>query len=194
MSLKEKNITIVKRLRPIRLTFLVNKDDKKTLREVFRINTCLWGGVHNLIIPFFKKTPKNWEDRRFRPPSASSVLKGYLDSFDPDYVVVKDKKGLSDTLFDKERLLSFEEVLNIKDDYPISFGVDVTDLYWHLYDKEFKFERRHPIKVFYPKPAKEISLLSACCFGEFPTSKEMGHVKKNYLHCFNPKELIHWSG
>lgn len=189
MSLKEKKITIVKKLRPIRLAFLVNKEDKKALREVFRINTCLWGGVYNLIIPCFKKIPENWENRHFRLPAASSILKGYLDSFDPDYLVVKDKQILSDSLFDKERLLAFEDVLNIKDECPISFGVDITDLYWHLYDKEFKFERRHPIKVFYPKPSKEMALLSACCFGEFPPSKEMSYIKKNYSHCFNPKDI-----
>ena len=189
MSLKDKKITIDKKLRPIRLAFLVNKEDKQTLRKVFRINSCLWGGVYNPIIPFFKRTPRNWEDRCFRHPSASSILKGYLDAFDPDYLVAKDKQKLPGSLFDKERLLSFEEVLNIKDDYPISFGVDVTDLYWHLYDKEFKFERRHPIKVFYPKPSKEIALLSACCFGDFPNAKEMGYIKKIYSHCFNSHDL-----
>ncbi len=47
MSSKENKITLVKKLRPIRLAFLVAKEDKKTLREVFRINTCLWGGVYN---------------------------------------------------------------------------------------------------------------------------------------------------
>lgn len=190
MSLKDNKITIVKKLRPIRLAFLVAKEDKRTLRDAFRINTCLWGGIYNPIIPFFRKTPKNWEDRRFRHPSASSILKGYLDSFDPDYVVVKDKEMLSDSLFDKKRILLFEEVLTSKDDHPISYGVDVTDLYWHLYDKEFKFERRHPIKVFIPKPSKETALLSACYFGEFPSVKAMGYVKENYSHCFNPKELI----
>ena len=189
MSLREKKITVDKRLRPIRLAFLVTKEDKETLREVFRINTCLWGGLYNLIIPFFKKSPKNWEDRRFKPPSASSIVKGYIDSFDPDYVVVKDKQLLTDSWFDKERLLSFEEVFSIKSDDRISFGVDVSDLYWHLYDKEFKFERRHPIKVFSPKPSKNIALLSACCFGEFPSLKELDYIEKNYLHCFNPKEL-----
>jgi len=189
MSLKDSKITIVKKLRSIRLAFLVKKEDKRTLREVFRINTCLWGGSYNLIIPFFRKTPRNWEDQRFRHPSAASILKGYLDSFDPDYLIVKDKQALSDSLFDKERILSFEDVLNIKNDYPVSFGLDVTDLYWHLYDKEFKFERRHPIKVFSPKASKEMVLLSACCFGEFPPSKEMEYVKKNYSHCLNPKDL-----
>lgn len=190
MSLKDNKITIDKKLRPIRLAFLVQKDDNRTLREVFRINTCLWGGIYNPIIPFFKKTPRNWENRRLRHPPASAIIRGYLDSFDPDYVVVKDKQKISDFIFDKERLLSFDDVLNIKDDEPISFGVDVTNLYWHLYDKDFKFERRHPIKVFCPKPSKEISLLASCCFGEFPNAKEMDYVKKNYFHCFNAQDFV----
>ena len=159
MALKDKKITISKKLRPIRLAFLVDKDDKRTLRDVFRVNTCLWGGIYNPIIPFFKRTPKNWEDRRFRHPAASSILKGYLDSFDPDYLVIKDKQKLPEQLFDKERLLSMDDVLNAKDDNPISFGLDITDLYWHLYDKEFKFERRHPVKFIFPKPSREVALL-----------------------------------
>ena len=85
MSLKEKKITVAKKLRPIRLAFLINKEDKGTLREAFRINTCLWGGIYNSIIPFFQKTPKNWEDHRFRHPPASSILEGYMNSFDPDF-------------------------------------------------------------------------------------------------------------
>ncbi|HEC64356.1 MAG TPA: hypothetical protein ENI23_03585 [bacterium] len=190
MVLKENKITIVKKLRPIRLAFLVAKDDKKTLREVFRINTCLWGGIYNPIIPFFRRPPKNWDDRRFRRPSASSILKGYIDAFDPDYIVVKDKKMLPDSLFDKERVLLFEEMLSSKDEYPISYGVDTTDLYRHLYDKEFKFERRHPIKVFMPKPSRETILLSACYFGEFPSVKEIDYIKENYFYCFSPKELL----
>lgn len=188
MTDNKNNITILKKLRPIRLAFLVGKEDKKTLREVFRINTCLWGGIYNPIIPIFKKTPKNWENHRTRS-SASSILKGYLDSFDPDYIVVKDKKTINDSLFDKERILSFEDVLHSSDDCPVSFGLDITELYEYLYEKDFKFERRHPIKVFNPIPSKNIALLSACCFGEFPSYKEMNYVKENYLYCFNPKSV-----
>ncbi len=187
--MRDRTITITKKLRPIRLAFLVDKEDKKTLREVFRINTCRWGGIYNPIIPFYKRTPRNWEDRRFSKTSAASILRGYLDSFDPDYLVLKDKQELPDSMFDKDRLLSFEEVLNIEDDYPVAYGLDIIDLYRHLYDKEFKFERRHPIKIFRPKPAREIALLSACFFGEFPTSRRMRYVKESYSHCLDPQEL-----
>lgn len=189
---KQRTITINKRLRPIRLAFMVKKEDKQTLHDVFRINTCLWGGIYNSIIPFFKKTPRNWENHRFKLPSASSILKGYLDSFEPDYLVVKDKKDkndLSGSFFDNERILLFEDILNSKGDNPISFGVDITDIYWHLYNREFKFERRHPIKIFYPNPIKEIALFSACCFGEFPPFKEMEYIKKIYAYCFSPQEI-----
>lgn len=189
MSLKENKITIIKKLRPIRLAFLIAKEDKRTLNEVFRINTSLWGGIFNPIIPFFKKTPKNWRDRHFPHPTASSILEGYIDSFDPDYIVVKDKKIIPASFFERERILKFEEILTIKDEYCISYGVDITDLYWHLYNIEFKFLRRHPIKVFIPKPSKNMALFSACSFGEFQPSKEMDYIKKYYSHCLNPKEI-----
>ncbi len=189
MSLKLKKITIDKKLRPIRLAFLVKKDDNRALHEVFRINTCLWGGIYNPIIPFFKKTPVNWEDNSSFQPSAPSIIKGYLDLFDPDYVVAKDKQKISDILFDKNRLLSFNDVLNIKNDVHISFGVDVTDLYRYLYEKDFKFERRHPIKVFCPKSTRGISLLASCCFGNFPDAEGISYIKKNYYHCLNARDL-----
>jgi len=194
MTLKNRKIKIDKRLRPIRLAFLVKKDDNRTLREVFRINTCLWGGIYNPIIPFFGKTPNNWDDRRFRHPPASAIIRGYLDSFDPDYVVVKDKQKMSGFFFDKERLLSFDDIFDTKNDELLSYGVDVTDLYGHLYNKDFKFERRHPIAVFCPKPSREISLLVACCFGDFPNEKGASYFKKNYCYYFSAKDLAIGSG
>ena len=38
-------------LRPIRFAFLVHPDNQEQVLEVFRINTCLWGGKFNPIIP-----------------------------------------------------------------------------------------------------------------------------------------------
>jgi len=41
------------RLRPIRFAFLVRPDDLSRTIEIFRVNTCLWGGKFNPIIPYF---------------------------------------------------------------------------------------------------------------------------------------------
>ena len=67
------NIRVDIRLRPIRFGFLVRPDDaEKNVLEIFRINTCLWGGRFNPIIPFFKYVPSWWERHGFRFENASS--------------------------------------------------------------------------------------------------------------------------
>jgi hypothetical protein len=45
------HVTAQVSLRPIRFAFLVRPDEKKGTLEIFRINTCLWGGRFNPIIP-----------------------------------------------------------------------------------------------------------------------------------------------
>ena len=49
-----KHINLNLRLRPIRFAFLVSPNDSQKLLEVFRVNTCLWGGKFNPIIPIRK--------------------------------------------------------------------------------------------------------------------------------------------
>jgi hypothetical protein len=48
-------------LRLIRFAFWVRPDDKKGTLEIFRINTCLWGGRSNPVIPYFKHTPNHFD-------------------------------------------------------------------------------------------------------------------------------------
>lgn len=186
---KQKIITINKRLRPIRLGFIIEKGDKKTLRNVFRINTCLWGGIFNAIIPFFKRTPKEWERDRIKLPPPELIIGGYLEAFEPDFLVVRDKKILPNILYDKNRLLTFNDIFDNTREEPIAYGVDITDFYWDLYNKEFKFERRHPIKIFLPQSKRKTSLFSSCCFGEFPQKKESEYIKRNFEYYLNPKKM-----
>ena len=75
------------RLRPIRFGFLVRPDDGDKVLEIFRINTCLWGGMFNPIIPFFESVP-SWgerEDYQFENPK--HIIDCYLDFFQPDFVI-----------------------------------------------------------------------------------------------------------
>ena len=71
--------------RPIRLAFLVDPMDVDSLQRVIEINTFLWGGKFNAIIPTFQDVPKDWYcDQNMNP---QDIVSGYLDNFDPDYVV-----------------------------------------------------------------------------------------------------------
>ncbi|MDE0014686.1 MAG: hypothetical protein OXU51_00760 [Candidatus Poribacteria bacterium] len=71
--------------RPIRLAFLVNPTDVDSLQRVIEINTFLWGGKFNSIIPTFQDIPENWH--HCPDMDAQDIVSGYLNNFDPDYVV-----------------------------------------------------------------------------------------------------------
>lgn len=76
MNGDRRTLTVHRRLRPVRLAFLVRPNDATALRTVIEINTCLWGGPFNGIIPVFRRTPRWWADQAPRSWSASEILRG----------------------------------------------------------------------------------------------------------------------
>ena len=83
MSFGNVNLT----LRPLRMAFLVNPSDRAGILEAIQLNTFLWGGSFNPIVPVFRHKPKAWRDQIERT-SAKGVAEGLVQSFDPDYVVL----------------------------------------------------------------------------------------------------------
>ena len=71
--------------RPIRHAFLVDPTDADSLRRVIEVNTFLWGGKFNAIIPVWEEVPENWYDCGNINPQ--DIVLGYLNNFDPDCVV-----------------------------------------------------------------------------------------------------------
>ena len=71
--------------RPIRHAFLVDPTDADSLRRVIEVNTFLWGGKFNAIIPAWEEVPENWYDCGNINPQ--DIVLGYLNNFDPDCVV-----------------------------------------------------------------------------------------------------------
>lgn len=184
-------ISVNLRLRPIRFAFLVRPDNQKHILEAFRINTCLWGGRYNPIIPFFKQLPKWWDKKGHRFESAKQILNGYLDFFEPDFVVESEKNMAAGLGFDPERVLKFSNIL-IKDgdqDHD-KFGLSVNDIYINLYDKEFQFAKRHKHNIILVKPEdSSFNIFVACIFGSFPTQRKLRYFEQNYKYVFDPKEV-----
>lgn len=176
------------RLRPIRFAFLVRPDDKKHTLEIFRINTCLWGGKFNPLIPYFKRLPSWWERKGYRFENAKQIINGYLDFFEPDFLV-EAEKGLADGFgFDPARVLQLNEILQRDNErFREGHGLSVNDLYRDLYKKEFQFQRRHKHNIIHVK-AKEASFTNfvACNFGAFPTHKALKYFEGNYKYVFDP--------
>jgi len=187
-SEQQQTVTVSRRLRPIRLAFLVSPGDAKTLRRVVQINTCLWGGKFNPIIPFFRRTPPPLIEGRYRPP-ARSIVQGYLAGFSPDYLVVQDKTKIGGLTFPQNRIIELAEVLQPKDDQPLGFGLDVSYVYGDLYEKDFKFQRRHPVQVIQPRATTtRLSLFYATHFGEFPSDPELAYLTRAYKEALGAVE------
>lgn len=177
------------KLRPIRFVFLVKPNDKRNLLKIFQINTILWGGKFNPIIPFFKKTPK-WWNKSYKAYSAKQIIDNYLDFFEPDFIV-EAEKGLSDNIvFEKERILQLDNLLK-EDKYGENrYGLSVNDLYIHLYEKKYQFERRHKLNILHVKAKqKYLKPFTSCVFGSFIDEKEFSYFEKNYFDIFEPNEI-----
>jgi len=186
------SINVNIRLRPIRFVFLVRPDDKKRTLDIFRINTCLWGGKYNPIIPFFKRLPTWWERKGYRFENAKQIINGYLDFFEPDFIV-EAEKGLAGGLgFDPERVLQLTDLLKRDGERDWEkYGLSVYDLYGDLYRKEFQFVHRDKHNIVHVK-AKDTSFtnFAACIFGDFPAQKRLKYFERDYKDVFDPESVI----
>ncbi|MFA5214777.1 hypothetical protein [Sulfuricurvum sp.] len=184
------NVKVDIKLRPIRFVFLVKPDDKKNILKIFQINTFLWGGKFNPIVPFFKKVPKWWSKYDHLKFNAQQIIDDYLDFFEPDFIV-EAEKGLADDIdFNKDRILLLDNLLHDGKYGENEYGLIVNDLYIHLYEKKYQFERRHKVDIV-NVTAKEIYLqkFASCIFGSFPEDDDFLYLEKNYIDIFEPATI-----
>lgn len=178
------------KLRPIRFLFLIKPNDKRNLEKVFQINTLLWGGKYNPIVPYFKRVPKWWGSDH-KTYNAKKILNGYLDFFEPDFVVETEEGMIKDLVFDEQRVLQLDDMLNL-DEHGSNdkYGLTVHDLYVHLYKKIYRFERRHkPNIVSVKSEDKPSKLFSSCMFGSFTKLPALSYFEENYKDVFDPEEV-----
>ena len=134
--------TVKVKLRPIKLAFLVNPNDKESLLKAIEINTFLWGGMYNPIIPTYRRIPSKWKDDPFEIPSAKSVVSGYLDNFDPDYVVPMGEcvdyslhLGYQNIIDDVSEILAPVQ----KGGSP-NYGIGLFEILHYFYQEELRFQ------------------------------------------------------
>ena len=104
--------TVNVKLRPIKIAFLVNPKDKDSLLKAIEVNTFLWGGMFNPIIPTYRRFPRRLTWPAFKNPDAQSVTSGYLDNFDPDYVIpMGECSGYPFDIGNREKIDDISEIL-----------------------------------------------------------------------------------
>ena len=185
------NIRVDIRLRPIRFGFLVRPDDAENVLEIFRINTCLWGGMFNPIIPMFESVPTWLESEGFHFENPKQMINDYLDFFEPDFLV-ETEEGLAEEFgFDPERVRPLSDMIEEPGgNYAHRYGLSVYGLYTDLFTKEFQFEQRHKYNVICVQPADTAFLnFAAANFGSFPTQERLRYFERDYKSIFNPQQI-----
>lgn len=198
--------TVNVRLRPIKLAFLVHPNDKESLLKAIEINTFLWGGTFNPIIPTYRRIPKNWEYGPFKNPDAQSVLSGYLDNFDPDYVVPMG--ACSDYPFDvghREKINASEILASVDEDGTPTYGIGLFEVLNYFIEQEFKFQRRDPLEFCVPSFVPCLRPFLASVFGKLPENideifwnnfatpldaNKMDCSEANYAQLLSPRNLF----
>jgi len=185
------NISVNVRLRPIRFGFMVRPEDASNLRKIFRVNTCLWGGLYNPIIPFFRRVPAWWERNGYRFDNATQIINGYLDYFEPDFIVEAEQGIANRSGIDHERILLLSDILprtGQRDER--GHGQTVLDLYRDLYRKEFQFVRRHNHKIVDVRAAdRTFDDFASCVFGRFPNQHDLKYFYTSFKDAFDPDQI-----
>lgn len=169
------------RIRPIRFGFLVDPKDSSALRSVFQLNTVLWGGVYNFIIPVFTRTPPRYREQYLKTPPARGLINGLVEAFQPDFLI-ETKPGLGTGIrFDTNRIIPMRQFASRDDQERCAYGIDIRTVCGALYDDMFRFVQRHPPKVVLPHISEQrYELLLAATYGEFPTTGVFADCVKHY--------------
>ena len=163
--------TINVKLRPIKLAFLVNPKDKESLLKAIEINTFLWGGMYNPIIPTYKQISPKWKKFPYEKNlSAKSVVSGYLDNFDPDYVVpMGECIDYNLDIGHRKKIDDVSEILeHVEKNGVPNYGIGLFEVLNYLFDQELKFQQKYPRDICVPRFDTRFHLFLASAFGVLP--------------------------
>lgn len=171
-------------LRPIKLALLVNPYNKEDILKAIQINTMLWGGTYNPIIPIFKKKPKVWSDRKKH--TAKEIVKGYLDFYDPDFIIPIGEFSIDNFNFGNRKIVQLKEIESTLTHQIPNYGISLFEILQDIIEKEYKFVRREPLKIMLPNCFGRYRLFNLCVFGVL-SDECMKIFKKRFSPILKPK-------
>jgi hypothetical protein len=177
------SVRISRRLRPLRLAFLVDPRDRKAVLRIIEANTCVWGGRFNAIVPHTGSGIRDASSRWTR----DEVVAGYLHRFEPDFLV--DLSGDGKRFFDPDRVLAEKSVLDREKHGHVEVGISIAAVCRHVYKKDYRFVRREQRRFTMPAVSKELRAYEtflAAAFGRYPEHPE--YFCQNFREAFDAVE------
>ncbi|MGA2147659.1 MAG: hypothetical protein ABSH49_22150 [Bryobacteraceae bacterium] len=156
-------------LRPLRFAFLVEPEDRSGILQAIELNTFLWGGTYNPIVPVFRRTPRSWRQDHIEGASAKTVAEGLVQSFDPDYIALTGRyANLTISVGHRKVIRANEIIAGFGENWTPRYGISLFEVVSYFIERELKFVRRSPIDVRVPVFSGRGSLFLASVFGALP--------------------------
>lgn len=179
--------TLTQKLRPVRIAFLVDPKDKGTVQKAIHINSLLWGGMFNPLIPCYKRLPKIWAGHKTKGETASSIIKGYIKGFDPDFFVNLSAYNAAQLGIEDEKTIQAEDLLkSFREDFAPTVGVGIFEVLNQFIYDELRFIRKDTVDFIKPNIAGPHELFLSSIYGDLGEFED--HFYNNYLHNFEAKE------
>lgn len=160
------------KIRPIRLGFLVDPAKASEIQRAIELNSSLWGGVYNPIIPVSNRLPTRLKRNGVFVKSATELTNGYISAFDPDIIVQITQRIPKAINLGGRTVIRPAEVWEHFDyesnELTPQFGVGVIELLDQIYDEHFRYVERHPISIDFPRMPKKARLFWSALFGAYP--------------------------
>ena len=161
------------KMRPIRIGFLVNPNNNEDIQKAIHANSLLWGGMFNPIIPCYKKLPKNWEEYKSKRSTASKIISGYIEGFDPDYLVNVSDVLIKQIEFDRDRIVTYESIMSgYEEDMAPKLGAGIFEVIRQFRYDEMRFIRRDEFRFLRPLLASKYKTFLSSIFGDTGTYEE----------------------
>ena len=162
------------KLRPIRIGFLVNPTDKLGVRKAIQLNSLLWGGMFNPLIPCYQKLPMNWEEFKSKKITANKVIEGYIEGFDPDFLVSVNGVSTENIVFDSKLIVDYDEIISgFDEDMAPTFGAGIFEVIKQFKHDELRFIRRNDFIFLKPKLTNNHNLFLSSFFGDLGNYEEL---------------------
>ena len=171
--------------RPIRHAFLVDPMDADSLQRVIEINTFLWGGKFNAIIPVWKEVPEHWY--ACGDINSQDIVSGYLDNFDPDCVVPMEGCFNSDLNLGDRHIIDNPSTFSVGIQIHGTAGYEISifeTLSHYIKNNEFEFGIiGTPFEICMPHFGDSSYPLLSSLFGTLPENitEILEHKFQNYL-------------
>ena len=163
--------------------------------------------MYNPIIPTYEEIPGNWEDLPSKELTPQSLVLGYLDNFDPDYVVpMGECSGYTFDVGNRRNIDDVEEILEpVEENGTPRYGIGLFEVLNYFKKQELKFLRRDPLDICVPCFGPQYRTFLASIFGILSENinkifwerfaadleaKKVGCSDSNYVEIFNPRELF----